>query len=41
MDKNTLWTPHFPHGDALCAVKKVIGGETASIWGKGVITVAK
>jgi hypothetical protein len=41
MDKNTLGTAQFPSGDALCAEERVIGGGTASIWVKGVITVVE
>ena len=41
MDKNTLGTAQFPPGDALCAEERVIGGGTASIWVKGVITVVE
>ena len=41
MDKNTLGTARFPPGDALCAEEKVIGGGTASIWVKGVITMVE
>ncbi|KAL9400951.1 hypothetical protein Peur_004800 [Populus x canadensis] len=36
----SLFAPHyFPLGDALCAEERVIGGGTASILAKGVITV--
>jgi hypothetical protein len=41
MDKITLGIAQSPQGDALCVEGKVIGGETISIWGKGVNTVAK
>ena len=39
VDKNTLGTAQFPLSDALCAEERVIGGGTASILAKGVITV--
>ena len=39
--KHPLGTAQFPPGDALCAEERVIGGGTASIWVKGVITVVE
>jgi hypothetical protein len=41
VDKKTLGTTQFPPGDALCVEEKVIGGGTASISIKGVITVVE
>jgi hypothetical protein len=41
MDKNPLGIAQFPPGDALCVEEKVIGGGTASIWVKGVITMVE
>jgi len=38
VDKNTLGSAQFSLGDALCGEERVIGGGTASIWVKGVIT---
>ena len=41
MDKNTPGTTQFPPCNALCAEERVIGGEIASIWVNGVITVVE
>nr|XP_034908287.1 uncharacterized protein LOC118044188 [Populus alba] len=41
VDKNTLGTAQFPRGGVLCAEERAIGGGTASILVKGVITVVE
>jgi len=41
MDKNTLGTAQSHQGDALCAEEKIIGGETTSTLGKGIITMVE
>ena len=41
VDKNTLGTAQFPPGDVLCVEERVIGGGTASILVKGVISMVE